>query len=100
MLLLALAETGWVAHWPQWCPTSNLLWTGHNELALRIWGFWDSCSKGLMVQQGRMAISNEVQAGLAAMVLQVLGSAPCDAGPSLALQHSQLPGQQSLPGVS
>lgn len=83
MLLLALAETGWVPHWPQWCLTSNLLWAGHDELALRIWGFWDSCPKGLVVQQGRMGISNEVQAGLAATVLQVLGSAPRDAGSCL-----------------
>lgn len=42
LLLPALAETGW-------CLTGNLLWAGHNELALRIWGFWDSCPKGLMV---------------------------------------------------
>lgn len=71
-------------HWQRLgCPTGNLLWAEHNELALRIWGFWDSCRKGLVVQQGRMEISNEVQAGLAATVLQVLGSSPGDAGPCL-----------------
>lgn len=50
---------------------------------MRIWGFWNSCPKGLMVQQGRMGISHVVQAGLAATVLQVLGSALGDAGPCL-----------------
>lgn len=71
-------------HWQRLgCPTGNLLWAEHNELALRISGFWDSCHKGLVVQQGRVGISNEVQAGLAATVLQVLGSSPGDAEPCL-----------------
>lgn len=61
----------------------RLMWAGHGELALRIWGFWDSCLKELMVQQGRMRISHEVQGGFAATALQVLGSALGDAGPCL-----------------
>lgn len=72
-------------HWQRLagCPSGSLLWAGHGELALRIWGFWNSCPKRLMVQQGRMGISHGVQASLAAMMPQVLGSALGDAGPCL-----------------